>query len=136
MRKILAFILIVSFMLPGCAVFQQKDIKDLKSRVSSLERQQSSFESQAVSESPQTYTQAVEVQKVTPAPKPKAVSKMTSKEIQAALDNAGYYYGPIDGKIGKLSTKAIKEFQADHGLKVDGVAGTQTQLLLFEYLSK
>ena len=51
-----------------------------------------------------------------------------------ALANAGYYDGKIDGKIGSVSTKAIKEFQKDNGLKVDGIVGGQTWAKLSEYL--
>ena len=40
-------------------------------------------------------------------------SDMTSKNIQIALSNAGYYNGSIDGKIGPKSQKAIREFQAE-----------------------
>ena len=52
------------------------------------------------------------------------------KDVQAALQNAGYYSGNIDGKIGGKTIEAIKQFQKDNNLKVDGVvgAGTWTQL--------
>ena len=58
----------------------------------------------------------------------------TPKRIQKALNNAGYYEGKIDGKIGKMSRKAIKEFQADKGLKADGVVGSKTWAKLGTYL--
>ena len=52
------------------------------------------------------------------------------QEVQAALQNAGYYSGNIDGKIGGKTIEAIKQFQRDNNLKVDGIvgAGTWTQL--------
>ena len=52
------------------------------------------------------------------------------KDIQTALQNAGYYSGNVDGKIGGKTIEAIKQFQRDNNLKVDGIvgAGTWTQL--------
>jgi len=58
----------------------------------------------------------------------------TPRRIQQALQNAGYYEGNIDGKIGRLSLRAIKEFQIDKGLKVDGVVGKETWAKLAAYL--
>lgn len=49
-----------------------------------------------------------------------------SKKVQQALKNAGFYTGSIDGKIGPKTREAIRAFQAQNGLKADGVAGTQT----------
>ena len=65
----------------------------------------------------------------TVAPPPAAVSVSTkpgNKEIQTALKNAGYYIGEIDGKIGRLTTKAIEDFQEANGLGVDGKVGPKT----------
>ncbi len=52
------------------------------------------------------------------------------QEVQTALQNAGYYSGNIDGKIGGKTIEAIKQFQRDNNLKVDGIvgAGTWTRL--------
>ncbi len=69
--------------------------------------------------------------------KPAAVgsaSGMTNKDVQRALKNAGYYAGPIDGKIGPKTRAAIRELQDDMGLKVDGIAGRNTKEKLFKYL--
>ena len=62
------------------------------------------------------------------------VSSITKKQIQAALKNAGYYNGSIDGKVGQLTTTAIKQFQKDNGLKEDGVVGQQTWSKLSQHL--
>jgi murein L,D-transpeptidase YcbB/YkuD len=56
-----------------------------------------------------------------------------SKKIQTALKNAGLYTGSIDGKIGPKTREAIKTFQAQNGLKADGVAGAQTWAKLSQY---
>lgn len=55
-------------------------------------------------------------------------------QIQKALKNAGYYHGPIDGKIGMKTQEAIKRFQKDNGLKVDGKVGRMTWSELEFYL--
>ncbi len=65
---------------------------------------------------------------------PSASSKKPStREIQEALKNAGFYQGPVDGKMGPLTHEAIKEFQRVHGLNDDGVAGRQTWVKLSAY---
>ena len=40
--------------------------------------------------------------------------------IQAALDKLGYSVGGIDGRIGPNTYRAIKKFQSDYKIKVDG----------------
>jgi murein L,D-transpeptidase YcbB/YkuD len=57
-----------------------------------------------------------------------------SRNIQKALKNAGFYSGEIDGKIGKMTRKAVREFQASEGLKVDGIVGKKTWARLQSYL--
>jgi murein L,D-transpeptidase YcbB/YkuD len=63
--------------------------------------------------------------------------KPSTQEIQQALKNAGFYQGPLDGKMGPVTTEAVKEFQRIHGLNDDGVVGKQTwaQLGAYEDLS-
>jgi len=61
-------------------------------------------------------------------------SKSTPKRIQIALKKAGFYNGAIDGKIGKNTKNAIKEFQEKNGLKADGVVGKKTWAELSKYL--
>jgi murein L,D-transpeptidase YcbB/YkuD len=56
--------------------------------------------------------------------------KLTPKAIQTALKNAGLYKGDIDGKIGKNTEEAIKEFQKANNLHVDGKVGKKTWDLL------
>ena len=48
-------------------------------------------------------------------------------ELQAFLRLQGYTVGPIDGKFGNLTYQAVRAFQDDHDLVVDGVAGTATR---------
>lgn len=56
-------------------------------------------------------------------------------EIQTALANAGYYSGPIDGKVGPMTQQAIQEFQRASGLNADGKVGPKTWAALKPYLS-
>ncbi|MCM8794394.1 MAG: peptidoglycan-binding protein [Candidatus Omnitrophica bacterium] len=60
---------------------------------------------------------------------------LTSRNIQTALKAAGYYDGPVDGKIGPKTRQAIRDFQRDNGLKTDGVVGRKTAALLAKYLN-
>ncbi|MBL7197480.1 MAG: peptidoglycan-binding protein [Candidatus Omnitrophica bacterium] len=50
----------------------------------------------------------------------------SNEEIQSALKNAGFYNGKIDGQIGSETRKAIKEFQRQNDLRVDGIIGRNT----------
>jgi peptidoglycan hydrolase-like protein with peptidoglycan-binding domain len=59
--------------------------------------------------------------------------KPTSREIQQALKNAGFYQGAVDGKMGPVTREAVKEFQRVHGLTDDGVVGRQTWAKLKAY---
>ncbi|OGW78272.1 MAG: hypothetical protein A2Z83_08295 [Omnitrophica bacterium GWA2_52_8] len=60
--------------------------------------------------------------------------ELNALDIQTALKNAGYYSGVIDGKIGSGSESAIRAFQKDNGLEVDGVVGRNTWSRLKVYL--
>ncbi len=55
---------------------------------------------------------------------------MSIKDIQIHLNSRGYDVGGIDGKMGPKTRAAIKSFQKDEGLSVDGIAGKNTQRAL------
>ena len=55
---------------------------------------------------------------------------MSVKDIQVHLKSRGYDVGGIDGKMGPKTRAAIKSFQKDEGLSVDGIAGKNTQRAL------
>ena len=59
----------------------------------------------------------------------------TTKNIQQALMNAGFYQGKIDGDIGPKTKKAIREFQVKNNLKADGKVGPRTWKKLSEFLN-
>ena len=54
------------------------------------------------------------------------VSGVKASQVQLALKNAGFYKGKLDGKIGPNTKKAIKAFQQNNDLKVDGIVGRGT----------
>jgi hypothetical protein len=51
-------------------------------------------------------------------------------EIQRALAEKGYYTGPVTGQWNADSTDALKRFQADHKLTVDGKIGAKSLIEL------
>lgn len=56
------------------------------------------------------------------------------RTIQAALKEAGFYNGAIDGKVGQGTIRAITDFQRSVGLKADGICGRQTWQQLQGYV--
>jgi uncharacterized protein (TIGR02594 family) len=55
---------------------------------------------------------------------------MLVRDIQEALQRAGFDPGPIDGVWGRNTMAAVKAFQAHEGLEVDGIVGPQTAAAL------
>lgn len=51
--------------------------------------------------------------------------------VQMRLTELGYYHGSVTGGYYGGTIEAVKAFQREHGLSVDGAAGRQTQSLLF-----
>ncbi len=48
------------------------------------------------------------------------------KQMQQKLKNWGYYDGAVDGIYGSGTASAVKDFQKNLGLRVDGIAGPVT----------
>jgi len=46
--------------------------------------------------------------------------------VQKMLKKLKYYRSKVDGKFGPYTESAVKRFQADKGLQVDGIVGPQT----------
>ena len=57
-------------------------------------------------------------------------------DVQKALAEAGYYKGKTDGIIGVQTRAAIRSFQQENGLKVDGLVGPKTWEKLKTYLEE
>lgn len=48
------------------------------------------------------------------------------RRLQERLNELGYYCGAVDGKFGDNTRRAVIAFQGAHGLKTDGIVGSQT----------
>jgi peptidoglycan hydrolase-like protein with peptidoglycan-binding domain len=135
-------IILLAIALTGCATARKnKDTagstsSDLQMRVNDLEHQVQAKDEEIrsledelaklkVSTKDET-TKAIDVSSV----------KVTPKGIQTALKSAGMYDGDIDGRIGKKTKDAIKEFQKANGLKADGKVGKQTWAKMLKYLEQ
>lgn len=71
-----------------------------------------------------------------PANRPTAVSQTDEeiKQYQDQLKTLGYYSGNLDGIAGRLTDKAVRNFQREHELKVDGIVGPATRAALIRAL--
>lgn len=58
------------------------------------------------------------------------VPGVTVLQLQRALKEADFNPGKLDGVMGKRTIDAIREFQAYHKLKVDGIVGRNTWAML------
>ncbi|GEK59372.1 hypothetical protein CHL76_04195 [Marinococcus halophilus] len=52
-------------------------------------------------------------------------------EAQSVLDDKGYYDYEVDGIFGSITAAAVRDFQADEGLTVDGIIGPNTKAALY-----
>ena len=127
-------VILVSVVMSGCAAAHRGQglrNQELQNRISYLEaelerknQEVHSLESELMM--PQNASIA--------AKEGKFVSRLSAKQIQTALKNAGFYKGAIDGSLGPRAKKAIKNFQKENGLSPDGVVGKQTREKLKRYL--
>lgn len=138
---ILSMLVIFAFSLTGCATGRkQKDleVQGLRNQISVLEAQIQSKDEEINSlkgmldNYQEQATKKISRKKVVGEVK----SRPNAKQIQIALLNAGYNPGPLDGKMGRQTRQAIKEFQRANNLAVDGKVGKQTWDLLRGYLYK
>ena len=120
------------------SAYREEEIEDLNNMVSDFEVQVRDLEAELVD--------GMEIEEVVTkkknnvfSPKSKVDSRIirvsaSTKEVQSALKNAGYYNSSIDGKIGGGTKRAIVEFQKDHELAADGIIGKKTWTELKNYL--
>jgi len=134
LRTLLAGVIILS--LTGCATTKTSssgEMEELQTKISDLDKQLQEKDQEVrdleerLSRMKMPEDEIVNAQEVD-------ISKVTPKSIQTALKNAGFYSGAIDGKIGKKTKEAIKEFQKSNSLKSDGIVGKQTWSRLQKYL--
>lgn len=136
MKLILLALLI--FSLSGCATTGKEAVnletEQLKARVSELEEElKQKDEMLDYFEAQLRESQKAEERALKEKTSEKS-SKLSGRQIQTALKNAGFYNGPIDGKIGKQTRRAIRQFQKAQGLPADGLAGAKTCLKLKNFL--
>jgi peptidoglycan hydrolase-like protein with peptidoglycan-binding domain len=55
------------------------------------------------------------------------------RQLQVALKETGHDPGPVDGEFGSQTETAVKAFQQDRGIAVDGVVGPITWLNIDEF---
>jgi peptidoglycan hydrolase-like protein with peptidoglycan-binding domain len=129
-------VLPIVLLLVGCSTVSGKRLNNLETKVSTLEakvdsveQRQSAIEGQTGQSREPAGAQGNEGYLYKSGKK-----SLTHKDIQLALKNAGFYNGHIDGKIGKSTKKAIREFQKANGLKADGIVGKETKEKLAGYL--
>lgn len=60
---------------------------------------------------------------------------VTIRELQLALQRAGFDPGTIDGRMGRRTREALRNFQKAQGLTADGRIGPQTIAKLKAYLA-
>ena len=145
-RKSIAFLTLFIFLisLAGCATaHKQKELEmqGLKNQISVLEVQIQSKDEEIVSlRDALAKTMEEKVGLTKTISKKKMVGEVKSrpktKQIQIALENAGYNPGRIDGRMGRQTREAIKAFQRANNLIADGKVGKKSWNLLKEYLYK
>jgi Peptidase family M23/Putative peptidoglycan binding domain len=64
------------------------------------------------------------------APAPASAGSAHIAALQVAMQGIGLYPHPVDGVTGPWTQHAVRTFQAQHGLTVDGIAGPQTRAAL------
>lgn len=56
--------------------------------------------------------------------------------LQNALMGIGYFITSVDGQFGPETEAAVKQFQSNYGLTVDGIVGAQTAAAIMTAVSK
>ncbi|MFA5007706.1 MAG: peptidoglycan-binding domain-containing protein [Candidatus Omnitrophota bacterium] len=135
-RILLSLVIILA--LAGCATTKKtaavSEVEELRTKVSDLEKQlQDKDEEVRDLEERLSKIKMPDSEEIVNAQEVD-ISKVTPKNIQTALKNGGFYSGAIDGKIGRKTKEAIKEFQKANGLKSDGIVGKQTWMALQKHL--
>ncbi|HOU36224.1 MAG TPA: peptidoglycan-binding protein [Candidatus Omnitrophota bacterium] len=126
--------------LAGCATMRKKENPEtlaLKDQVSDLQKQvqQKDAEIDSLRKALSRTTE----EKYAVSKAERAIESGSSvpsvTQIQTALCNAGYTI-EVDGKLGRQTRAAIKDFQKANGLTVDGKVGRKTWAQLEPYLNK
>lgn len=154
MKRKLFLIIPLVLLLAGCSTVPKRvntletKVNALEAQVNSVEQKQSAIEGQT-SESRESVAYLKGKVDATRGPSTVVVTTgqeneghldktikrvLTHNDIQLALKNAGFYNGPVDGKLGKVTKRAIKKFQKANNLKATGKVNAETESLLLQYL--
>ena len=145
LRILLALLLAVG--VAGCSTTKASHIETLQTRVSDLEEQLEERDEQIQNLEDEVADLSERLEGPTRIPRGSASEEVELKaertgiirvnvptqKVQEALKAAGFYNGPVDGKIGDKTKSAIVEFQKANGLKVDGIVGRGTWAKLSDY---
>jgi peptidoglycan hydrolase-like protein with peptidoglycan-binding domain len=129
MRIALVVVSLFVVLLAGCTTAHRKHESQPKESAYRSDYPQSETQ---LKEEVATWSPSLSLSDTTSSP----VIKLSARQIQRTLKNAGYYQGSIDGKIGSKTKEAIIKFQKAHGLKPDGIVGKKTAMALNTYLVK
>jgi peptidoglycan hydrolase-like protein with peptidoglycan-binding domain len=122
------------FVLSGCATVNKKDEllnQELRNKISVLETQLSEKDNEINSLKESMANSGPEANLDTDEAR-----RIDVKKIQTALKNAGYFQNVVDGKNGRKTRQAVREFQKANNLYADGKVGKNTWMVLKEYLDK
>ena len=129
---VLVSIASLGFIASGCATMSRpgpgvaaQELVQLQNKVSELETQVKQQQDENL---------MLKLQLAKASAESKTVRMPNGKEIQTALNKAGYFKGVIDGQIGSKTKEAIQKFQSANGITPDGVVGSKTWQLLSKYL--
>ena len=134
----LGLVVVGIFVLSGCATMNKDDTllnQGLRNRISALEMQLSEKDNQInnLQELVARNDQGANLGAQTVG---EMRGSIKIKHIQTALKNAGYFPDVVDGKMGKKTRLAVKEFQRANNLNADGRVGKNTWEVLKGYLEK
>ena len=134
------FLMVIPILAFGCATTRAKRpdaTADLQSQVTQLQNEVQAKDQQIeeLQSQLESSRRALQPGAVYPGPSfPKSsvirVSGVTATDVQNALLKTGIDPGPVDGRVGKKTKTAIKEFQRRHNLTADGIVGERTWALL------
>ena len=118
---------------PDAAADLSNQVTQLQTQLQDKDRQIQELESKL--ESYQRALQTTPTVNYSPAVRPDKsslirVAGVSAMDLQKALIRAGLDPGPADGKIGKKTKAAVKQFQKRNDLNPDGIVGKKTWALL------
>jgi len=126
------------FALSGCATLNKSDElsnQGLRNKITALETQLNEKDNE-LNSLKESMVKSNQGTNLSVQDTEEVKQRIDVKMIQTALKNAGYFQDSVDGKMGKKTRLAIKEFQKANNLHADGRVGKNTWKVLKEYLEK